>query len=235
VLVAAAEVVAGAAELGVGAGAGAGAGGALVGVYRLVGGAVVVGALVAVVNGGAGGAVVGLALGGAGGAGAGADVGVAGAGCSFWLAPPTRTAVATMIMNATTMATPINVRPPSVLNHFVVPGFGSVSVINTSASLAHHGIVRCPPDGRDSRRTPDEARIHRSSHDGYQHLSRPGRIRRKSSSRQRRHHRRTDLVIAAAIKRTRSSRSITPAGHRGDVDAGGSGGKWRAESGSYAV
>jgi hypothetical protein len=162
VLVAAAEVVAGAAELGVGAGAGAL--GALVGVYCLVGGAVVVGALVAVVNGGAGGAVVGLAvgvLGAAGGAGAGADVGVAGAGCSFWLAPPTRTAVATMIMNATTMATPINVRPPSVLNHFVVPGFGSVSVINRSASLAHHGIVRCPPDGRDSRRTPDEARIHR--------------------------------------------------------------------------
>jgi hypothetical protein len=180
VLVAAAEVAAGAAELGVGAGAGAG--GALVGVYRLVGGgAKVVGALVAVVNGGAGGAVVGLAvgvLGGAGGAGAGADVGVAGAGCSFWLAPPTRTAVATMIMNATTMATPINVRPPSVLNHFVAPGFGSVSVINTSASLAHHGIVRCPPDGRDSGRTPDEARIHRSSHDDYQHLSRSGRIRR---------------------------------------------------------
>jgi len=152
VAVAAAEVVAAAAELGVGAGAGGGAG---AGVYSLVGGgANVVGALVVVVSGGAGGAggAVAGVLGGAGGAGAGADVGVAGAGCSFWLAlPPTRTAVATMTVNATTMATPISVRPPSVLNHFVVPGFGSVSVINCSASLAHPGIVRRPPDGRDLR------------------------------------------------------------------------------------
>jgi hypothetical protein len=131
VLVAAADVL-GAAEFGVGAGAGAAV---LGGTYRFVGGAVhVVGALVVVVTGGGGGAVVGLALGGGGGgggggAGAGADVGVAGAGCSDdWLAPPTRTAVATMTINATTKATPINVRPVSVLNHGVVFGFGSVSV-----------------------------------------------------------------------------------------------------------
>jgi hypothetical protein len=103
----------------------------------LVGGAIkVVGVLVVVVNGGAGAAVVGLALGalgGAGGAGAGVDSVVAGPGCSFcgdWLAwPPTRTTVATMTMNAATMAAPIIVRPPSVLNHCVVPGFGSVSVV----------------------------------------------------------------------------------------------------------
>jgi hypothetical protein len=110
----------------------------LVGVYCLVGGALqVVGALVAVVNGGTGAAVVGLAvgaLGGAGGAGAGVDAAVAGPGCWFcgdWLAwPPTRTTVATMTMNAATMAAPIIVRPPSVLNHCVVPGLGSVSVIS---------------------------------------------------------------------------------------------------------
>jgi hypothetical protein len=98
-----------------------------------VGGAVhVVGALVVVVNGGAGAAVG--ALGGAGGAGAGVDALVAGAGCSFcgdfFISPPTRTTVATMTMNAATMAAPIIVRPPSVLNHCVVPGFGSVSVVS---------------------------------------------------------------------------------------------------------
>jgi hypothetical protein len=152
----------------------------------VVGGAIkVVGVLVVVVNGGAGAAVVGLAvgaLGGAGGAGAGVDSVVAGPGCSFcgdWLAwPPTRTTVATMTMNAATMAAPIIVRPPSVLNHCVVFGSGSVSVISRSASLADLGIVRRPPDGGDLKRTRDEARIHRSSHDGYQHLSRPGVIRR---------------------------------------------------------
>jgi hypothetical protein len=109
----------------------------LVGVYRLVGGALhVVGALVVVVNAGAGagaGVAVG-ALGGAGGAGAGVDVLVAGAGCSFCgeflVSPPTRTTVATMTMNAATMAAPIIVRPPSVLNHCVVPGFGSMSVVS---------------------------------------------------------------------------------------------------------
>jgi hypothetical protein len=101
----------------------------------LVGGALqVVGARVVVVNGGAG-AVVGLAvgtLGGGGGAGADVDVLVAGAGCSFCgeflVSPPTRTTVATMTMSAATMAAPIIVRPPSVLNHCVVAGFGSVSV-----------------------------------------------------------------------------------------------------------
>jgi hypothetical protein len=126
----AAAVVAGAAELGAGAGA------AVLGTYCLVGGGVqVVGVLVVVVNGGAGAAVVGLAvgaLGGGGGGGAGVGAVVAGPGCSFcgdWLAsPPTRTTVATMIMNAATMAAPIIVRPPSVLNHGVVPGLGSVSV-----------------------------------------------------------------------------------------------------------
>ena len=104
----------------------------------MVGGALqVVGALVVVVNGGAGGAVVGLAvgvLGGAGGAGDGVAVLVAGLGCSFcgdWLVwPPTRTTVATMIMNAATIAAPIIVRPASVLNHGVVSGFVSVSVIS---------------------------------------------------------------------------------------------------------
>ena len=137
---AAAEVVA-AAEVGavVGAVVGAAVFGALVlvGVYSLVGGAIeVVGALVVVVNGGAG-AVVGLAfgaLGGAGGAGADVDALVAGAGCSFCgdclVSPPTRTTVATMTMNAATMAAPIIVRPPSVLNHGVDPGFGSVSVVS---------------------------------------------------------------------------------------------------------
>jgi hypothetical protein len=127
--------VVGAAEFGVVAGAAVLGTLVLVGVYRLVGGALqVVGALV-VVNGGAGAAVVGLAvgaIGGAGGAGAGFDV-AAGLGCAFcgdWLAwPPTRTTVATMTMNAVTMAAPIIVRPPSVLNHRVFPGFGSVSVI----------------------------------------------------------------------------------------------------------
>ena len=96
-----------------------------------------VGAWVVVVKGGAGAAVVGLAfgaLGGGGGGGAGAGAVVAGPGCSFcgdWLAwPPTRTTVATMTMNAVTMAAPIIVRPPSVLNHGVVPGLGSVSVIS---------------------------------------------------------------------------------------------------------
>jgi hypothetical protein len=79
-----------------------------------------------------------------------------------------------MKMNATRMATPIVTRPASVLDHFVVPGFGSVSVINWSTFLAHPGIVRRPPDRRDLSRTPDEARIHRWSHDGYQHLSRSG-------------------------------------------------------------
>jgi hypothetical protein len=127
-----AEVVVGAAEFGVVAGAAVLGTLVLVGVYRVVGGALqVVGALV-VVNGGTGAAVVGLAIGGAGGAGAGVDV-AAGLGCSFcgdWLAwPPTRTTVATMTMNAATMAAPIIVRPPSVLNHGVVPGFGPVSVI----------------------------------------------------------------------------------------------------------
>jgi hypothetical protein len=127
VLVAAADVL-GAAEFGVGAGAGAAV---LGGTYRFVGGAVkVVGALVVVVTGG-GGAVVGLALGGGGGGGgggAGADVGVAGAGCSGdWLGWP-RTPITTMTANAATRATPINVRPLSVLNHCVVFGFGSVSV-----------------------------------------------------------------------------------------------------------
>jgi hypothetical protein len=130
VLVAAADVL-GAAEFGVGAGAGAAV---LGGTYRLVGGAVqVVGALVVVVTGGGGAGVVGLALGGGGGgggggAGAGADVGVAGAGCSGdWLGWPS-TPITTMSTNAATTATPINVRPLSVLNHCVVFGFGSVSV-----------------------------------------------------------------------------------------------------------
>jgi len=63
---------------------------------------------------------------------AGVGAVVAGPGCSFcgdWLAwPPTRTTVATMTMNAATMAAPIIVRPPSVLNQGVVPGLGSVSV-----------------------------------------------------------------------------------------------------------
>ncbi|PXX08011.1 hypothetical protein [Mycolicibacterium moriokaense] len=123
----------------VGTVAGAAVFGALVlgGVYRLVGGALeVVGALVVVVNAGAG-AVVGLAagaLGGAGGAGAGVDALVAGAGCSFCgdllVSPPTRTTIATMTMNAATMAAPIIVRPPSVLNHGVVPGLGSLSVVS---------------------------------------------------------------------------------------------------------
>ena len=165
----------------------------------MVGGAIkVVGVLVVVVNGGAGAAVVGLAvgaLGGAGGAGAGVDSVVAGPGCSFcgdWLAwPPTRTTVATMTMNAATMAAPIIVRPPSVLNHGVVFGSGSVSVISRSASLADLGIVRRPPDGGDLKRTRDEARIHRSSHDGYQHLSRPGVIRRGNRA-----HDRADLIAA---------------------------------------
>jgi hypothetical protein len=129
----AAEVVAGAAELGAVAGAAVFGTLVLVGVYRLVGGAVqVVGALVVVVNGG-GGAEVG-ALGGAGGAVAGVDVLGAGAGCSFCgdflVSPPTRTTVATMTVNAATMAAPIIVRPPSVLNHCVVAGFGSVSVVS---------------------------------------------------------------------------------------------------------
>jgi hypothetical protein len=87
----------------------------------------VVGAPV-VVNGGTGGAVVG-AVGRAGGGGGGVAV-VAGPGCSFcgdwWVRPPTRTAVATMIMNATRMAAPIIVRPASVLDHDVVSGFTSV-------------------------------------------------------------------------------------------------------------
>jgi hypothetical protein len=130
-----AEDVVGAAEFGVGAGAAVLGPLVLVGVYRLVGGALaVVGAVVVVVNGGAGAAVVGLALGGAGGAGAGVGAEVAGPGCSFcgdWLAwPPTRTTVATMTMNAATIAAPIIVRPPSVLNHCVVFGSGSVSVIS---------------------------------------------------------------------------------------------------------
>jgi hypothetical protein len=125
--------VAGAAELGAVAGAAVFGTLVLVGVYRLVGGAVqVVGALVVVVNGG-GGAEVG-ALGGAGGAVAGVDVLVAGAGCSFCgdflVSPPTRTTVATMTMNAATIAAPIIARLPSVLNHCVVAGFGSVSVVS---------------------------------------------------------------------------------------------------------
>ena len=136
----AAAVVAGAAELGAVAGAAVLGPLVLVGAYWLVGGGVqVVGAWVVVVNGGAGAAVVGLAFGalgggGGGGGGGGAGVGavVAGPGCSFcgdWLAwPPTRTTVATMTMNAATMAAPIIVRPPSVLNQGVVPGLGSVSV-----------------------------------------------------------------------------------------------------------
>ncbi len=134
-VVLAAEV---AAEVGavVGAVAGAAVFGPLVfvGVYRLVGGAVhVVGAWVVVVSGGAGG-LVGLAVGVLGGAGgAGAVVLAAGVGCSscgdLLVLPPTRTTVATMTMNAATMAAPIIVRPPSVLNHCVVPGFGSVSVV----------------------------------------------------------------------------------------------------------
>jgi hypothetical protein len=198
VVLVAAELVAGAAEFGVGAVLGTLAGG---GMYRFVGGAIrVVGALVVVVNGGAGAGVVGLALGGAGGAGAGADVGVAGAGCSGadWLAPPTRTAVATMTINATTRATPINVRPRSVLNHFVVPGFGSVSVINKSASLAHPGIVRRPPDGRDLRRRRDEALMATVTARRPSAFIQAGR-RREPSSRERRHDRHADLVIAAAI------------------------------------
>jgi hypothetical protein len=127
--------VVGAAEFGVVAGAAVLGPLVLVGVYRVVGGALqVVGALVVVINGGAGAAVVGLAVGGAGGAGAGVGVGVAGPGCSFcgdWLAwPPTRITVATMTVNAATMAAPIIVRPPSVLNHCVFPGSESVSVIS---------------------------------------------------------------------------------------------------------
>ena len=129
------EVVDGAAEIVLGA---AEVGAAVLGplptggVYCLVGGGVqVVVALVVVVDGGggAGAAVVGVAVGaleGAGGAGAGVDVVVAGAGCWFcgdWLAPPTRTTVATMIMNAATTAAPMIVRPASVLNH-LVPEFG---------------------------------------------------------------------------------------------------------------
>ena len=136
-VVVAAEV---AAEVGavVGAVAGAAVFGPLVfvGVYRLVGGAVhVVGAWVVVVDGGGGaGGFVGLAVGVlGGGGGAGAVVLAAGAGCSscgdLLVSPPTRTTVATMTMNAATMAAPIIVRPPSVLNHCVVPGFGSVSVV----------------------------------------------------------------------------------------------------------
>lgn len=130
----AAEVVAGAAEAPVVTGAAVLGPLVLVGVYRLVGGAVeVVGALVVVVNGGAGRAEVG-ALGVAGGAVAGVDVLVAGAGCSFGgdflVSPPTRTTVATMTMNVATKAAPIIVRPPSVLNHCVVAWFGSVSVVS---------------------------------------------------------------------------------------------------------
>jgi hypothetical protein len=143
-VVAVAAVVAGAAEFGAVAGAAVLGPLVLGGAYCLVGGAVqVVGVLVVVVNGGAGAAVVGLAFGalgggGGGGGGGGAGVGavVAGPGCSFcgdWLAwPPTRTTVATMTMNAATMAAPIIVRPPSVLNHGVVPGLGSVSVRSES-------------------------------------------------------------------------------------------------------
>jgi hypothetical protein len=136
-VVVAAEVVVGTTEVGAVEGAAVFGALVLVVVFRLVGGAVhVVGALVVVVNGGAG-AVLGLAvgaLGGAGGAGAGVDALVAGAGCSFcgdfFISPPTRTTVATMTVNAATMAAPIIVRPPSVLNHCVVPGFGSVSVVS---------------------------------------------------------------------------------------------------------
>jgi hypothetical protein len=134
-VVVAAEVVV-TAELGAVAGAAVFGPLVLVGVYGLVGRALqVVGALVVVVNAGAG-AVVGLAVGaleGAGGAVAGVDVLVAGAGCSFCgdflVSPPMRITVATMTTNAATMAAPIIVRPPSVLNHCVVPGFGSVSVV----------------------------------------------------------------------------------------------------------